>query len=75
MEVHIRICRQCELPQYPVLKMAEEAAKEYQKSIEDLTFNSKLHINVLTMIAGENHENGYAAETVKVIENHLKKVL
>ena len=55
--------------------MAEEAAKEYQKSIEDLTFNSKLHINVLTMIAGENHENGYAAETVKVIENHLKKVL
>ena len=54
--------------------MAEEAAREYQKSIEDLTFNSKLHINVLTMIAGENNENGYTPETVKVIENRLQKV-
>ncbi|TNN48234.1 Pre-mRNA cleavage complex 2 protein Pcf11 [Liparis tanakae] len=40
-------------------KMADEAAcedacREYQSSLEDLTFNSKPHINMLTILAEEN---------------------
>ena len=54
--------------------MAEEAAKEHKSSLEELTFNSKLQINVLTMIAGENLENGYAMQTVIVIEDRMAKV-
>ena len=55
------------------MNMAEEAAKEYANTLKDLTFNSKIHINLLTMIAGEHKE--YAKDIVRVIENHVKKVI
>ena len=52
--------------------MAVEAAKEYKSSLDELTFNSKLHINVLTMLADENVK--YAESIVGVIEEHINKV-
>uniref|UniRef100_A0A4W3JWC6 Pre-mRNA cleavage complex 2 protein Pcf11 n=1 Tax=Callorhinchus milii TaxID=7868 RepID=A0A4W3JWC6_CALMI len=57
--------------------MAEEAAakadacKEYQSSLEDLTFNSKPHINNLTILAEENLK--YSSEIVKLIEAQITK--
>ncbi|XP_062910025.1 pre-mRNA cleavage complex 2 protein Pcf11 [Mobula hypostoma] len=56
--------------------MAEDAAKadackEYQSSLEDLTFNSKPHINNLTILAEENLK--YSPEIVKLIEAQIFK--
>ena len=44
----------------------------YQASLEDLSFNSKPHINMLTMLAEENKE--YSPHIVKVIEDRLLQV-
>ena len=52
--------------------MAEEIAAEYKTSLEDLTFNSKPVINMLTMVAEENID--YAEQIVRVIEERLNKV-
>ncbi len=52
--------------------MAEEAIDEYKSSLDDLTFNSKPHINMLTMLADDYRE--HASEIVEVIEQHLEKV-
>lgn len=52
--------------------MSAEVCEEYRSSLEDLTFNSKPLINVLTMLAEENIK--YAPEIVQVIENHLRRV-
>ncbi len=52
--------------------MAAEIVEEYKSSLIDLTFNSKPHINMLTMLAEENTE--YANEIVATIEAHLQKV-
>ena len=51
--------------------MAEDVASDYERTLKELTFNSKLHINVLTIIAGDNKD--YAENIVNVIENHIKK--
>jgi len=55
-----------------VIKMADEIAAEYKTSLEDLTFNSKPVINMLTMVAEENID--YAEQIVGVIEERLNKV-
>ncbi|KAK2163156.1 hypothetical protein LSH36_84g01011 [Paralvinella palmiformis] len=52
--------------------MADEIAAEYKTSLEDLTFNSKPVINMLTMVAEENID--YAEQIVGVIEERLNKV-
>lgn len=53
---------------------AEEQSivEEYASSLEDLTFNSKPLINVLTMLAEENSR--YAASVTKLIEERIYKV-
>ena len=57
----------------PSVKMALEAAvADYQSTLEDLSFNSKPHINMLTMLADENHE--HSTHIVKVIEDRLLQV-
>ncbi|XP_078078009.1 pre-mRNA cleavage complex 2 protein Pcf11 isoform X1 [Mustelus asterias] len=48
-----------------------DACKEYQSSLEDLTFNSKPHINNLTILAEENLK--YSPEIVKLIEAQITK--
>ncbi|XP_051881877.1 pre-mRNA cleavage complex 2 protein Pcf11 [Pristis pectinata] len=48
-----------------------DACKEYQSSLEDLTFNSKPHINNLTILAEENLK--YSPEIVKLIEAQISK--
>ncbi|XP_072332643.1 pre-mRNA cleavage complex 2 protein Pcf11 isoform X3 [Scyliorhinus torazame] len=48
-----------------------DACKEYQSSLEDLTFNSKPHINNLTILAEENLK--YSLEIVKLIEAQITK--
>uniref|UniRef100_UPI00398ECB9B pre-mRNA cleavage complex 2 protein Pcf11 n=1 Tax=Pristiophorus japonicus TaxID=55135 RepID=UPI00398ECB9B len=48
-----------------------DACKEYQSSLEDLTFNSKPHINNLTILAEENLK--YSSEIVKLIEAQITK--
>jgi len=58
-------------------KMADEAAcedacREYQSSLEDLTFNSKPHINMLTILAEENLN--FAKDIVAIIEGQISKV-
>ncbi len=53
-------------------KMAEEVVEDYKTSLADLTFNSKVHITVLTMLAEDNKE--YFKEIAQVVEAHLKKV-
>ena len=53
-------------------KMAEEIAAEYRTSLEDLTFNSKPVINMLTMVAEENIE--HAEEITRVIQERINKV-
>ena len=52
--------------------MAEEAVEEYRSSLEDLTFNSKPLINMLTMLAEENAQHAF--QIVQVIENRIAKV-
>lgn len=54
--------------------MAGDFVKEdYASTLGELTFNSKPHINMLTMLADDNKE--YASDVVKVIQAHLRKVL
>lgn len=52
--------------------MVEEVVEEYKSSLSDLTFNSKVHISVLTMLAEDNVQ--YSEHIVRVIEAHLHKV-
>nr|CAB3264699.1 pre-mRNA cleavage complex 2 protein Pcf11 [Phallusia mammillata] len=49
----------------------EDAIEEYQSSLEDLTFNSKPHINNLTILADESKQ--YAEQIVKLVEAQLSK--
>uniref|UniRef100_A0A674JNL2 Uncharacterized protein n=1 Tax=Terrapene triunguis TaxID=2587831 RepID=A0A674JNL2_9SAUR len=44
----------------------EDACRDYQSSLEDLTFNSKPHINMLTILAEENVP--FAKDIVSLIE-------
>lgn len=50
----------------------EDACREYQSSLEDLTFNSKPHINMLTILAEENIN--FAKDIVAIIEAQISKV-
>lgn len=50
----------------------EDACREYQSSLEDLTFNSKPHINMLTILAEENLQ--FAEDIVAIIEAQIAKV-
>ncbi|XP_067663698.1 uncharacterized protein [Haliotis asinina] len=54
------------------LTMAEDIVESYRSSLQDLTFNSKPLINMLTMLA-EDHEQ-YAPQIVQVIEQHIEQV-
>uniref|UniRef100_A0A1A7WKS7 Pre-mRNA cleavage complex 2 protein Pcf11 n=2 Tax=Iconisemion striatum TaxID=60296 RepID=A0A1A7WKS7_9TELE len=49
----------------------EDACREYQSSLEDLTFNSKPHINMLTILAEENVQ--FAKDIVAIIEAQISK--
>ncbi|XP_031427499.1 pre-mRNA cleavage complex 2 protein Pcf11 isoform X2 [Clupea harengus] len=49
----------------------EDACREYQSSLEDLTFNSKPHINMLTILAEENLH--FAKDIVAIIEAQIVK--
>ncbi|XP_014312986.1 pre-mRNA cleavage complex 2 protein Pcf11-like [Myotis lucifugus] len=49
----------------------EDACREYQSSLQDLTFNSKRHINMLTMVAEQNLP--FAKEIVSLIEARIAK--
>ncbi|CAL8265594.1 unnamed protein product [Merluccius merluccius] len=49
----------------------EDACREYQSSLEDLTFNSKPHINMLTILAEENLH--FAKDIVAIIEAQIIK--
>ncbi|XP_041863791.1 pre-mRNA cleavage complex 2 protein Pcf11 [Melanotaenia boesemani] len=49
----------------------EDACREYQSSLEDLTFNSKPHINMLTILAEENLQ--FAKDIVAIIEAQISK--
>ncbi|MBN3285974.1 PCF11 protein, partial [Polyodon spathula] len=49
----------------------EDACQEYQSSLEDLTFNSKPHINMLTILAEENLN--FAKDIVAIIEAQIAK--
>ncbi|KAM9728234.1 LOW QUALITY PROTEIN: pre-mRNA cleavage complex 2 protein Pcf11-like [Menidia menidia] len=49
----------------------EDACREYQSSLEDLTFNSKPHINMLTILAEENLQ--FAKDIVAIIEAQILK--
>ncbi|TDH05360.1 hypothetical protein EPR50_G00142890 [Perca flavescens] len=49
----------------------EDACREYQSSLEDLTFNSKPHINMLTILAEENLN--FAKDIVAIIEAQISK--
>lgn len=51
---------------------AANACREYQSSLEDLTFNSKPHINMLTILAEENLH--FAKDIVAIIEAQINKV-
>lgn len=50
----------------------EDACRDYQSSLEDLTFNSKPHINMLTILAEENLN--FAKDIVAIIEAQITKV-
>ena len=50
----------------------EDLIEEYQSSLEDLTFNSKPHINMLTILAEENKQ--HAELIVRRIEARLAEV-
>ncbi|XP_037604687.1 LOW QUALITY PROTEIN: pre-mRNA cleavage complex 2 protein Pcf11 [Sebastes umbrosus] len=49
----------------------EDACGDYQSSLEDLTFNSKPHINMLTILAEENRH--CAKDIVAIIEAQISK--
>lgn len=49
-----------------------DACREYQSSLEDLTFNSKPHINMLTILAEENLQ--FFKDIVSLIEAQIAKV-
>uniref|UniRef100_UPI0037E93CE0 pre-mRNA cleavage complex 2 protein Pcf11 n=1 Tax=Semicossyphus pulcher TaxID=241346 RepID=UPI0037E93CE0 len=49
----------------------DDACREYQSSLEDLTFNSKPHINMLTILAEENLQ--FAKDIVAIIEAQISK--
>ncbi|KAM4547606.1 pre-mRNA cleavage complex 2 protein Pcf11 [Fundulus diaphanus] len=49
----------------------DDACREYQSSLEDLTFNSKPHINMLTILAEENIQ--FAKDIVAIIEAQIMK--
>ncbi|NXA37204.1 PCF11 protein, partial [Eudromia elegans] len=49
----------------------EDACRDYQSSLEDLTFNSKPHINMLTILAEENLP--FAKDIVSLIEAQIAK--
>ncbi|KAF6740011.1 Pre-mRNA cleavage complex 2 protein Pcf11 [Oryzias melastigma] len=49
----------------------QDACREYQSSLEDLTFNSKPHINMLTILAEENLQ--FAKDIVAIIEAQITK--
>ncbi|XP_044225973.1 pre-mRNA cleavage complex 2 protein Pcf11 isoform X1 [Thunnus albacares] len=49
----------------------EDACREYQSSLEDLTYNSKPHINMLTILAEENLD--FAKDIVAIIEAQISK--
>lgn len=51
---------------------SEDACRDYQSSLEDLTFNSKPHINMLTILAEENVP--FAKDIVSLIEAQIAKV-
>ncbi|XP_053168702.1 pre-mRNA cleavage complex 2 protein Pcf11 [Hemicordylus capensis] len=50
---------------------SEDACRDYQSSLEDLTFNSKPHINMLTILAEENVP--FAKDIVSLIEAQVAK--
>ena len=50
----------------------DDPLDEYRSSLEDLTFNSKPHINVLTILAEENKD--HAEKVVQLVEDRLYKV-
>lgn len=50
----------------------EAICEEYESSLEDLTFNSKPLINVLTMLAEENSQ--FASSITKLIANRIYQV-
>lgn len=50
----------------------EAICGEYESSLEDLTFNSKPLINVLTMLAEENSQ--FASSITKLIANRIYQV-
>ncbi|NWI72289.1 PCF11 protein, partial [Dryoscopus gambensis] len=49
----------------------EDACRDYQSSLEDLTFNSKPHINMLTILAEENVP--FAKDIVSLIEAQIAR--
>ena len=51
---------------------SKEILKDYESSLEDLTFNSKPIINMLTMLA--NKHRGLASEIVDLVETRFFKV-
>uniref|UniRef100_A0A8C8FPR8 Pre-mRNA cleavage complex 2 protein Pcf11 n=1 Tax=Oncorhynchus tshawytscha TaxID=74940 RepID=A0A8C8FPR8_ONCTS len=53
------------------MSRSEDACREYQSSLEDLTFNSKPHINMLTILAEENLH--FAKDIVAIIEAQITK--
>uniref|UniRef100_A0A8C6UG82 CID domain-containing protein n=1 Tax=Neogobius melanostomus TaxID=47308 RepID=A0A8C6UG82_9GOBI len=50
----------------------DDACREYESSLEDLTFNSKPHINMLTILAEENIS--FAKDIVGIIEAQISKL-
>lgn len=50
----------------------ESVLSEYKASLDELTINSKPHINMLTMLAEENVN--YASDIVKIIKNQIYTV-
>jgi len=54
------------------MNTAAELVKDYETSLSELTFNSKAHINVLTLLADENRS--FAPQIVDAIEKRLFKV-
>ena len=50
----------------------QAAVAEYQATLEDLSFNSKPHINMLTMLAEENCE--FSVDIVSTVEQRLLEV-